>query len=280
MSIGDELIQAGWRQGSIVLAKDVPALLKGITDNYDPGTSVIIIASQSCDIANNNLASDPIIEISIARKIANINGNYTYNKSARILHTQFRSLTLNDELEAIQYHDINIELKAYEKFRLDKSRLTGIAPDPDYLLENKQLDSYIDWLAARYSRPALPTEFNNRIIANQKKLKKIAKKINKQISGIYVEITPNEEISNNQNYNVNLLAVLTPNYSELISDIEKSIDEIAALMKDAGMVLSKPHIATEDKVSIATIKRFKRFYFDDLSFKEDTTHPVETKTNL
>lgn len=161
---------------------------------------------------------------------------------------------------------------------IPKEKLTQFSLDVDKILEAKQLDSYIAWLAARYSRPALPSEFNNRISSSQNKLKKKAKSVNEHLSGIYVEIMPDAEISPDEIYKVNLLGLVSPGFN---GDIEKksSITTYAEIFENAGMdVISM--VEKEDSISVATIKRFKRFYYDDLSFKTDAPLPSETQTIL
>lgn len=50
-------------------------------------------------------------------------------------------------------------------------------------------------------------------------------------------------------------------------------------MEEGDMDVSSA-VMLESKISIAMIKRFKRFYFDDLSIKDDKPRPVETDTIL
>ena len=89
--IGTQLENAGWRQGSVVRSSDLPQLLDIIDVPNEAGLE-LLLASQSCDIANNNLDIDPYIEVSIARKINTPNGNLTHNKNPRILHTYITCL--------------------------------------------------------------------------------------------------------------------------------------------------------------------------------------------
>ena len=39
-------------------------------------------------------------------------------------------------------------------------------------------------------------------------------------------------------------------------------------------------VKKEDEISVAALKRFKRFYYDDLSFRNSTEYPPEVATNL
>jgi hypothetical protein len=136
-------------------------------------------------------------------------------------------------------------------------------------------------LAARYSRPALPTEFNDRIAAADPKdqRRKKAKGINKHLSGIYVEIIPDAEIPKNQNYRVNLLGLVSAGFGGDLTKIEAALEEYAEIMRQAKMDVSVA-VRSETEVSIAVIKRFKRFYYDDLSFRDGTPLPPEVERSL
>lgn len=272
--IGSRLEKAGWRQGSILESQYVAEALSFSNTPHSENT-ILIVASQSCDIANNNITADPYIELSIARVIADLDGNLTHNKNARMLHTKIMVSTNNSDV----YEELNIELKAFEKVHIPKEKFTQFSLDVDKTLEAKQLDSYIAWLAARYSRPALPSEFNSRISSSQSKLKKKAKSVNEHLSGIYVEIMPDAEISPDEIYKVNLLGLVSPSFNGDMEKIKSSITAYAEIFENAGMnVISM--VEKEDSISVATIKRFKRFYYDDLSFKTDAPLPSETQTIL
>ncbi|RVU31745.1 hypothetical protein [Neptunomonas marina] len=271
--IGTQLESSGWRQGSIVTRDAVPSLLEG--RGYDDlDDIVLIIASQSCDIANNNLASDPYIEASIARIVEKSNGNLAYNKNPRFLHMPILVETDGQEV----FDEVSVELKAYEKIQIPKEQLLELLPDSQRAIEAKQLDSYTSWLAARYSRPALPTEFNNRIAAAdpKDKRKKKAKSANQHLSGIYVEILPDREITPEENYQINLLGLVPTDFTDNIQSAIDALNSYSDILISAGMDVT-PAVRREDEVSIAVIKRFKRFYYDDLSIREDAPLPPETE---
>lgn len=272
--IGRELEKSGWRQGSVIKDEDLAQLFGEDLSDFGEGV-VAIVASQSCDIANDNLDDDPNIEISIARLIDKKNGNYANNKNPRTLHLDVSVLKPDEEGIDTAY----LELKAFEKIAFDKRAFKGISPDPHRNILKHQYD-YVSWLSARYSRPALPTEFNDRIIqADPKnKRKKIVKKLN-DLSGIYVHINPDKEIEPGEQYRAQLLGVLPDDYDGDTTELEGFLNAVAKIMEEGGMDVNSA-IRRESNISIAMIRRFKRFYFDDLSIKDDKPRPVETDTFL
>ena len=274
--IGHQLEKAGWKQGSILRDKDRSVVLSKVGVAVDDNM-VLMVASQSCDIANNQIMQDPNVELSVARVITALDGNRTYNKNPRLLHTTLLCRT-NSVNVAAEKH---VELKAYEKISIPKEVLVGLLPDTEQVLESKQLESYVAWLAARYSRPALPTEFNDRIarVDPKDKRKKRAKSLNKDLSGIYVEITPDGEIAADEIYDVNLLGLVSADFSKAINVLEPALSELADIMRSANMNVAMA-VRKESEISVAHIKRFKRFYYDDLSLKEEAPLPPESTHNF
>lgn len=259
----------GWLQGSIVKQEHVAQLLElaGKTELVTDDNIVLIVASGSCDVAN---ASDLVIEFSIARYIDRVDGNFSYNKNPRSLHCC---------LEATSTSNLYIALEAYEKVSIVKDDiLRGITPDTDIKFIQNELNFYVDWLAARYKRPAFPTEFDKRIDASWKKDKrrKAAAKVSEQLIGIYAKVYPDREITESENYAVDLLALVMPN---LIPDDQRAIQVLVNQYKqallDAKMDVGTELILDEFHVSVGRLKQYKRFNLDELSYKNDDPLPPE-----
>ena len=274
--LGNKLEKIGWRQGLVIKQADTKRILN-LSGHPLEDEIILIVASQSCDIANNNIESDPYIELSLSRPIDKLQGNLTHNKNARTLHTSLRTYTETAAIETVQH----IALKAYEKLLIPKEHFKNISPDQNTLLSSESLEGYIAWLISRYARPALPTEFNRRLsTADPKdKLRDKAKKINPYLSGIYVDIYPDTEIEQDNNYHVNLLGLVSPSFSGNINELKKSLELYADIMRQADMNVDVA-VKKEDEISVAAFKRFKRFYYDDLSFRNSTEYPPEVATNL
>lgn len=271
--IGSELESSGWRQGSVVNPQDLLGLLSQHELVIDEDT-YLIVASQSCDIAHHDLDADPYIELSIARTITKLDGQRTHNKNPRVLHTKLSTRTGDSRVSAERL----VALRAFEKISVPKKAFKGLQPDSDIILEDPELTGYSAWLAARYSRPALPTKFNDLIAQADPKGKPRdkAKKGNEALSGIYVEVTPDAEIEDGEVYEVNLLGLLPAGFDGDTLKADNAIKAYSDVLKSAGMSVSHA-VRREDDISIAVIRRFKRFFLDDLSFKRDSPHPPETK---
>ena len=263
----------GWLQGSVVKRENVSQLLElaGKSELMADQDILLIVASGSCDVANG---ADPVVEFSIARSIARVDGNFNYNKNPRCLHCNLESALLSQ---------LCVDLKAHEKVMILKDHIPiNIAPDTEIRFSQNELNFYVDWLAARYKRPAFPTEFDRRIDSawDKGKRKKVAAKVSDKLIGIYAKVYPDTEITAPQNYAVDLLALVVPNLTpEDQKDIQDLIAKYKKALVDAKMDVGIEKILTESKVSIATLKQYKRFNLDELSYRNDDPLPPEIKMN-
>ena len=235
------------------------------------------MASHSCDIAFHNFGTDPHVELIVARKIKQIDGNFTFNKNPRTLHINLSSKNPQSGIESIF-----LDLKAHQKLAIPKNSLLNRTPDPDRELDQADVKILRDWLAARYSRPTFPTDFNNLIEESgaAKILRGKAKKNNSTFSGIYAEILPDAELKPGQAYQVNLIgAIPVSSDNTSRSKAEEAIKACAEALRISGMNV-EARVMSENEISLALIRRFKRFYFDDLSFREAAVKPIETHINI
>ena len=266
--LGTQLEKQGWRQGAIIKSEDTLEIISALgIKTPHPESLVFIVASQSCDIANNQLTLDPYVELSIGCVIETLDGNRQFNKNPRVLHTTIEYF--DETTVSIQKF---VELKACEKATIPKEQLLHFTPCVDSALKQIQLNAYVDWLAARYKRPAHPTKFNE--LLNINKLKKKLKPVDNVLSGIYVEITPDKEIADDEKYSVNLLGLYPVEYNGELEAATKVLGHFETMMREAGMDVTTA-LMREDKISVALHKKFKRFYFDDLSYKNQSQLPPE-----
>lgn len=270
------LEEKGWLQGDFVEPNDVLALKKHFTDIPQDEEIYLIVASQSCDVCAY-IENEPFIEFSVARKVEKTDGNFEFNKNPRKLH-----LKVNDNSHTDAIHSISLELISHEKIKLRKEDIQKeykeIEPCKYLKLSQNIIQQYVGWLASRYNRPALPTEFERRFNNqwNKSKRDKIVEKSNNFLLGVYVDIAPDKEIDTNETYRVSLLFLTTPSISnEDMNAIEELAKKYQECLEAATNIKVVGYdIKSEKQVSIATFKAYKRFYLDYLSYKHNTETPV------
>lgn len=267
--IGTTLELAEWRQGSVVKQEDAVHILNALGSTLGED-EILIVASQSCDIASNRTEIDPTIEFSLGQLKDPANAMYRFNQNPRILHLEL--LGVNTESQPTT--GMTVELLAHKKIVVDKTMLESMKPDPSRNLPQSERDTYVRWLAGRYDRPAFPTEFNRRLDSTKDKIRKKAIKANSALLGLYIELNPNTELAEHETYRVNLLA-LTNGDDVSASDMQSAktlLDALELTMK-ANNIEVKSKIAPESAISIAVFKRFAKLQYDYISLRENTPLP-------
>lgn len=269
--IGSQLELIGWRQGSILNDKDFELLIKDIKIDFEmPYNAVAVVISHSCDIASDNLEQGPFIDLLIGQKIDQEDGRFTHNKHPRKLHTQI----LHKKLEEQQIEKITIEFYGYRTFRLSKIQFQHIKPNSNLIFEDIHLYNLCGWLSGRVNRSAFPTNFNNRISKAFSKIRKKAKSGGKDITGIYMQISPDTEIDDSEKYYVNILALVSEDFQGNMSEPENFIGQYAEIMKSCNIDVLYS-IVRETEISVALLRKFKRVNFDDLTIREHSQLPFE-----
>ncbi len=268
----------GWLQGSIVSQDQMEIL----SSNFDAlsNDTFLIVASQSCDVANK---SEKTIEFSIARKVVSLDGNYTFNKNPRRLHV---SATTNEAELGVP--EIHLELLAHEKVSIPKDRLFSLGvltPCDSTSLKEGIIDNYVDWLASRYKRPALPSEFDRRVAQAwpKKDRDKAFKSLSKYIKGVYVQITPFGEIEEDSNYSINLLILITEeakNDSAIYERVEGLAQEYMTVVRPLRINTIGHKVEIEKNVSLFKFQLYKRLNFDALSYRNNDPLPFELENCL
>ena len=125
----------------------------------------------------------------------------------------------------------------------------------------------------RYARTALPDAFDERLQWNngqsRKKLETILKKV-PEISEVYVLLQPWGELAEGQSYECAPLASMREtdhaDVDRRMSAIKARQDDRAVMNGCAGITVSEDEVRSEADLSIADLRRFKRFGLEYLSW--------------
>lgn len=171
-----------WRQGAVLPSVAVQAL--GLSPQDTPDTTCVVVISHDCDLANDDLQIEPVVEIIIGCRMLKADGNYTLAKAPRTLHLEILRKGADNE-EAI-----TVELSATAKRFIQKQELAAFAPDRSYAFSGNSLSILRSWLAARYNRAAFPDSFVTRLSQPKvdKKLAKLIEPTGSLLSAVYFEV--------------------------------------------------------------------------------------------
>lgn len=169
------------RQGSIVEKKVLDALALRASMSF-PNAAIGMVVSHDCDIAAS-LEKEPWIELIPASFVPENKekdgGSYTHAKEARTLY-----LEINISSNKSRF----IELKANDKFRVEKGAFTTVEPSKEFSLTDQNEGILQRWLAARYRRHAFSDEFETRFNDVEKRFKEAISKSSKYIRAVLFDV--------------------------------------------------------------------------------------------
>jgi hypothetical protein len=222
-----------------------------------------MVVSQDCDIIHGSIEGEPYAEVLFAHKLEGCpDGSFTYGKNPRRLQFAITSE------RTPQYH----ECLAQERYILDRRILVDFAADPANIIESSSLYIVRNWLAARYTRTAFPDEFNARIANELRRQSRTLKARGNSLSGIYVAVTPWEELGDSDVYRVELYATVeTDVWSDSVirSEMETLISDIATAMNSCeGIEVENFELRSEDAITLADLRFLRRWDYDYLSHRD------------
>ncbi|MCU8069890.1 hypothetical protein [Shewanella sp. SM32] len=283
LSIGKQLEARGWLQGSIIDKEHCRTLLEHATlidvdlDHLLSKDFVLIVATQSCNLANDNVNTAQLI---IAYHIDKRDGSKEFNKHPRELDSFY--IRFSDKNGEHLHIEQSFRVNILEKVFISKELLLNVSLNDNIVFGEYNKSSFVDWLGAHYTKPALPTKFNELVDASKKNLgAKKARKKEKALTtvflGIYVNIYPNRDIEENERYKVNLLGLVSP--KEDLTSAKESLDSYVEVLIAADMDVNAV-AAHSTRISVAVLQDYKRFYLDELSYGSEQTPPPDVAPGI
>lgn len=254
-----------WRQFSVLNNEDFKALCVEASKD-----DLVVLVSHSCDIRNTNRHLERHIECIHFRKIDNANGLYTGGRNPRILH-----ISIEEE-----GHITNYEAQIGAKIPIERGALASIKPSSlDIGNDNKKI--IVNWIANRYKRLALPDTFNERLRANEKKIRRIVKKPSLRHINIHIAINSWNELNDGESYLVELIGIaddtLTKGTREF-DDAQTALGQFAACFNECtGIEVSDHELRTEREITLADLRFIFPMDFDYLSLTDDESGEIPLK---
>jgi len=138
-----------WRQGHLLTREAAAAL--GLVEPIDSARRVIVV-THDCDLAHDG---EPFVEVIVADLVPKQDPNLSYAKSPRRLHVAF---------EGLQGGPLILELRHVNRCPVPRDVFARDAVrDDSIMLTDADKRTLKQWLAARWGRPAFPSEFEMRL---------------------------------------------------------------------------------------------------------------------
>lgn len=266
-----------WRQGH-VLPHDAATAL-GLLNPESPGDTLVVVISHDCDLASNP-TGEPHVEVIIARRIEEADGNCTHSKNARKLHLEFMN----------QGGSVLAELQTTAKTFVAKEQLVEFQPHPDISLEANGRSILQRWLAARYRRAAFPDEFDQRLKTAKldRKIAKLLEPHGNLIRAIFFIVDDGEEILHqgpDDTYTLDIVVLHTtdPDPDQGFAAAEMVCREIEVAFKDKlhnqekgwrNIELRDCIPMSDESLTVRQSDSMKEWRLEYMSLRQDPNQPM------
>lgn len=275
--LGKHLEDSGWLQGAIITQSDAKKVIDASNcidvdlQCIESREFVLIVVTQSCNLVNDCVQT---VQLCIGELIESPNKGFEYNKNPRTLDTFFTSLSDNEDPADIARQYIRIDI--LEKIFAPKDVLASVDFARNIKFSELEKRSFVDWLGAHYTKPALPTDFNNALSSIPSKKRRNAEKgLSKDFLGFYVKIYPDRELRKGEQYSIQLLGLMMDEANKESAD--NAMQKYAELIKTAGVDVSAVAVMRKSEVSLAVFDDFSRIYLDELSYREGGNYPPDLR---
>lgn len=247
-----------WAQGSFLTGQALSGLKSKAAES-----SIAIAVSHSCDIANDDLKTEPNVEFILGRRIEKCDGNFSRAKNPRKLHLG----------TALAGTPMALELLATQKFCISKDRLHPFQPDGR--LNPGEVKVLQSWLAARYKRQALPDNLQSRLRHLFKKMDKLGAKHSEAVLGYWLDYEPkDEELQPEEPYEVWISVVHTtedPSHEEIATQIA---EKLKGEGEPDGLDLRQCEAYSEEEFTLRDLREQVQYRVEHLSFRTDPPGPT------
>lgn len=264
--LADKIRSRGWRQGSFLPSE----FLMEVRDQDEGVASekqcVGIVISQDCDLVHHSFDAEPFAEAVIGEQVDKLGGNYVHVKNPRCLHVSISTAT---------GQKMAIEFKSKNRIQFDRTMLSNTSPTTEFSVDKDTVSNIAYWISRRYTRPAFPDAFNERVKGLESALSSAFNnnEAHKSIVGIWLSLSSYSELAEDEMYEVKVCVVVK---DEDLS--ERSVSLFAQKVQD----LIEAHLAKEgtrirvvgckvlsdDEFTIYDERKMRRWDFDDLTIRD------------
>lgn len=255
--IGAVLQDNDWRQGVIIPASEVAEHLPANITHEDCS---LVVVSQSCDIIHHSLENEPHAVFLVLRPETEAQLGFRCGKHPRLIH-----LT-SDTGEVYS-------AQACQQVFIPREALASVSLTGSDKILGEELRILCDWLAKRYTRIAFPDSFNNQVASRQDKIQKLIKKNHEVFSEILLSLSPFDEISEEESYQLICRLVMPEKTHEDEASFRKAeafAEKLRELFKECAIEVEDIAPISEQDLSYADLKQLARWDYDYLSNRDAT----------
>ena len=261
----------GWRQGRLFSRDDTDTLCRQLYPKLEPGIDDrLILISQDCDVLHTG-DSEPIVDIALAKLVGKEEKKECdFGKHIRLL----RIHASNDEQE----NDIHLLVASATRRHLSREVLCDHAPSK-WTLNAQGVIQLRNWFAKRFTRAALPDNFNQRFKKPGEKIANRMKQVGDILSALLIRMSSYDELDENQEYIVSLLGVMPHAMYGQIGNVELAqtkLDECVELINtEPGLKhQGEASIKSDKLITVHERGMYVHLDLDYLSYRTSPNGPV------
>ncbi len=248
----------GWRQWSCVASADIPWVLGEAPHGADGAR--LLVVTQSCDLVHESYENEPVVETFLCEPLGpdhKPDGNLTAGKNPRSLLIQI----------PIEGTDHWFRLHSNSRALMPRHRLAGIDPDPSVVVTDQAVRILQRWIINRAVRVAFPDAFNERTRKARDKLESRLKKGGASLLGLYIKLTPWDELAGDQSYAVDFVGLVDEGLGmEQRKVIDLLLGEVALAYEQTDGIASCEYQALdEDEATLRLLRTHRVFPLDFMS---------------
>lgn len=263
-----------WRQGNILTRNDFEKV--GLPET--PDVALALAISHDCDIANEDLGMEPVVEFILANVIEQAVGNYKLGKNPRVLHLDVKH----------EGKPAFLKLIASRRVAVRKEELAAVQPSGAYAVNSSSIQVLQSWLAARYRRHALPNSLVDRLKTVFDYIEKNGKKNASGILSFRLSYEPEYELPPAEPYEIWLSIVYIedqaeykPMAKELADSLKNEFLHLIEKTRDYGHVdLRQCRAFSEFEFSLGDMRKTVEYHLEHLSYRTDPPGPTTEATPL
>lgn len=266
--------EKGWRQGS-TLPEDLldTEPIKNFWEKELEITKPLgVIVSQDCDVVHRRFSTEPSVEILFGETITQVNRGFMGCRSPRQLHLEIDSPD-NIPPVCVHFHINN-------RIRVDRKVLCDYSPNDSIKLSEENIEELRHLIALRYTRPAFPDAFGQRISTQRKQIEDLFKeKSSSLLSCLYLNLLPDTELTPDKTYNIIIAGCMREElYNDTIQkeQVEKLLKEFKKTMDQCeGIKVIGFSCDSEATLTLHDLRYLKRWsVYDYLTIREDSANDI------
>lgn len=279
--IAQNLRSAGWKQGDFIAPGNVSAVIGAGIDHCDvvptPSTWLVVL-TQDCDLVRETRL-EPYVEMLAIEKLPGSPTNPMRGQSARTLH-----LVVDADDQPHWF-----ECSIHHRFRILKASMQGVGRDASLVLNEDERRILRQWLARRYTRPAFPDHFETHLAATKGRVNSLFKSAEAGFISTVLIAIDNEHAGQDDDYFIHvILAASTTDLEdaekrERIDDFEERFIAAFSSRPHIRFACTDPNdpesydirVLAEEDITLAMLRKFKRFDVDYRSLDGDTVAPPD-----